>query len=626
MSQLPEFFIRYEVASDADQRSVKRAYAKVLKTIDQETQAQAFQELRDLYEEALRWIQYRDWQIEQERLQAIEDEAKLADNDRQELEYRVQTQDEIKHDEHASTSNPRHSDTIEVNNAEQLERSSDLPPSAENAIQDPVDPNLTASSQITEPEAYLPAVLANEVFAELGHAFANAAPKQEVALLNACLDDERLIDLEARDIFEWFVIRHIAQGWSHPNGDLFHAAVEVFGWDKDSSRLQRFDEPGQIVDRALTEYAIFQQMDVNTQKKQIELNCRLRNSEIPKKSYLKDNMMMLNFMMENYPTWIALNVSREYLQAWQQASEKLKLRPFIEHTEQEESALKKFISSPAKVFFSLYIIFILCSILFKDDDRKNSTQQAASINQYTLNQQAEIYFTGQLNFPKDTKKSIALWEKSASQNNNEAQLRLAQLYIEGKHVQQNLEKAEKLLINSGENGNVQAQSLLAEYYFSGKHVEKNFERSFYWQTQAAKQGDGIAQYNLGVLYENGFGVTKSNHDAYIWWDRAAQKEIGPALSALGFLHLHGKYGVKKDEAKALELLKKGAEKKDKLGMRILGLIYANGLAQQAVDENLAIQWLSQGKEMGDKISSEQLTKLCKKSKNKLCLQSQKSAS
>ncbi len=57
-TRVPAFLQRFALDLDADERSIRRAYARELKRIDQETEAQSFQALREAYEEALNWVRY----------------------------------------------------------------------------------------------------------------------------------------------------------------------------------------------------------------------------------------------------------------------------------------------------------------------------------------------------------------------------------------------------------------------------------------------------------------------------------------------------------------------------------------------------------------------------------------
>ncbi len=63
---LPDFYQLYEIAADADERSLKKVYARELKRIDQASQAPQFQQLREHYEQALTWLKWQSNQPQQD--------------------------------------------------------------------------------------------------------------------------------------------------------------------------------------------------------------------------------------------------------------------------------------------------------------------------------------------------------------------------------------------------------------------------------------------------------------------------------------------------------------------------------------------------------------------------------
>jgi hypothetical protein len=57
---IPSFYVRLGIGLDADERAIKRAYARLLKTLDPELQAAEFEKLRSDYEQALEYAKNPD--------------------------------------------------------------------------------------------------------------------------------------------------------------------------------------------------------------------------------------------------------------------------------------------------------------------------------------------------------------------------------------------------------------------------------------------------------------------------------------------------------------------------------------------------------------------------------------
>ena len=110
------------------------------------------------------------------------------------------------------------------------------------------------------------------------------------------------------------------------------------------------------------------------------------------------------------------------------------------------------------------------------------------------------------NFPE----ALSWFEKSAAQGFRGAELKLGQMYDQGRGVARNPGEAVKWYLKAAKQGDAQAQYNLAQLYTqAGNHKE-----AIYWLSQAANLGSNPAQFDLAMHYEAGTAVKKSLPEAY----------------------------------------------------------------------------------------------------------------
>jgi hypothetical protein len=98
--------------------------------------------------------------------------------------------------------------------------------------------------------------------------------------------------------------------------------------------------------------------------------------------------------------------------------------------------------------------------------------------------------------PADSFESV---KQLAEKGNAEAQLKLAQMYQEGKGVAQNLQEAVNWSKKAAEQGLAQAQLFLGQMYASGKGVAKDVKEATKWLQKAADQGLQAAKDEITKL-------------------------------------------------------------------------------------------------------------------------------
>ena len=86
--------------------------------------------------------------------------------------------------------------------------------------------------------------------------------------------------------------------------------------------------------------------------------------------------------------------------------------------------------------------------------------------------------------------------QASAQSNQYANYRLGKLYLTGKDVPKNVEKAVRHLTASAEAGNQYAQYTLGKLYLMGQDVPPDRAAALYWLAQSADQGNEYAQFFL----------------------------------------------------------------------------------------------------------------------------------
>ncbi len=266
----PTYLNRLGLDLAADERAVKRAYARELKKIDLETDAAGFQVLRDAYEMALHWVRHNAAGV---------DVAPAA-----------------------------------------VEPVLGAGPESARASPAELAPSAPARDADTGDS---PAQLAQAVFDKFLDVAAQTSARGEASdslqwrkSLLRCVSDERLLSISAGAYFEFFVARLLAEGWRSGHEELFIAARQVFGWDKDRRRLVSFGHVGEWLDLAIDECGMFTQQHSADCSGQSDAIARVREDAAPSKSELLRHVPHLRNMVDRFPAWTQVIGRREHIEQW----------------------------------------------------------------------------------------------------------------------------------------------------------------------------------------------------------------------------------------------------------------------------------------------------------------------
>ncbi len=127
--------------------------------------------------------------------------------------------------------------------------------------------------------------------------------------------------------------------------------------------------------------------------------------------------------------------------------------------------------------------------------------------------------------------------EAAKVGNMDAQVTLAEMYLEGREVVKSVEKAIELLTSAAEKGHGKASYLIGKMYEAGEYLEQSNSDAFLCYEKAANEDLCDAQYRLGHLYQAGKGVWPSKRQAIKYYRLAADQGLIEAQIALALLDL-----------------------------------------------------------------------------------------
>lgn len=149
-------------------------------------------------------------------------------------------------------------------------------------------------------------------------------------------------------------------------------------------------------------------------------------------------------------------------------------------------------------------------------------------------------------------------------------------------------------------GSEQAQYRLAGKTAKGQHDKKLEAKAFSFEQKAAQQGSLAAQYALFDTYSNRFGKNDPK-TAIKWLKKSAESGYALAQWRLGHNYKEGKYGLKKDQTKALEWLEKAGHQGLSQASVAVAEFYRFGWGV-AKNEAKSKEWYKRAGEQGDEFA------------------------
>ncbi|HHO77080.1 MAG TPA: sel1 repeat family protein [Deltaproteobacteria bacterium] len=216
---------------------------------------------------------------------------------------------------------------------------------------------------------------------------------------------------------------------------------------------------------------------------------------------------------------------------------------------------------------------------------ENIRRSAMNGDVYAQFKLANIYFEGR-GVEQDDVEAAGWFLKAAQQDHVEAQFILGTLYEKGDGVGRDDAQAYQWFSNAASQGHNRSIIMLEsdkwqEYIrkhnsgrdgrgdqidpdreeITSEHVEK--------YTQKAGQGDVDAQYNLAIMYYHGEGVERNLEEALYWFHKAAEQDDTEAQYNLGFMYGRGE-GIRRDQEQSMQWFMKAAQQGHAGAQEIVG--------------------------------------------------------
>lgn len=193
----------------------------------------------------------------------------------------------------------------------------------------------------------------------------------------------------------------------------------------------------------------------------------------------------------------------------------------------------------------------------------------------------------------DFRGSIPIWTALGWKGDEESQMWLGLVYMNGWGAQRNYAAANRWFTLAAAQGNDKAKVYLGVMYLKGLGTTKNYREALSYFTSAGARSPE-ALNNLGYMYSHGYGVKRDYQKAVSFFVRSVDGGCSSARFSLGELYLNG-LGVEKDSNKALVLFQDAANQREPHAMYYLGVMHMDG-SPTGANKAEALKWFLTAKQ------------------------------
>jgi TPR repeat protein len=189
----------------------------------------------------------------------------------------------------------------------------------------------------------------------------------------------------------------------------------------------------------------------------------------------------------------------------------------------------------------------------------------------------------------DFARAAEWYQKAAALGYPASQVNLANLYRDGRGVEQNDSLAAEYLILAVQQGYDVALVALGEMYMDGAGVARNEQKGLELLREGVARGVVTGNFYLGQAYERAAGVPRDYEKALAHYREAAMQGHAPSQGAMGYLYRKG-LGVQKDFVEAVKWYSLASEQGDVKAANRLAWLLATCPIDVVCDGNAALEY------------------------------------
>lgn len=233
----------------------------------------------------------------------------------------------------------------------------------------------------------------------------------------------------------------------------------------------------------------------------------------------------------------------------------------------------------------IYAASFLGVLYSSSNERYFDIDKAIDCFEYTTshNMKCDFTFYAELlleYFPQNKRyveKAISLLKEKIEDNDLDAILDLAKIYLTGAFVEKNIDYSYKLLEKASRLGDLDSTIYLSDAYLLGFDGKKNRQKAFKYSLRLAnKFYSAKGMYDVAMYYLEGSRTKKKEKEGIFYCKTAATLGYPKAICALGNFYLHGLHNFPINTKRGISLLKKSASLDCLEALYELSGIYKNG--------------------------------------------------